>query len=118
MPLGITGCRRSARCSRLPLSRVCGLRGCPRTDESILRENTGGCPVRVDLSRPIVGTRTAGIGAQGKYAGSQRNFCSALLKQPFAAPAELGGRGVSISYARWVLLADGLTHRFFFGAAD
>jgi hypothetical protein len=32
-----------------------------------------------------------GSGAQGKYEASQRNFRSALIKQPFIAPPSRGG---------------------------
>ena len=39
-----------------------------------------------------------GFGAQGKYDASQRNFRSALIKQPFVAPSSRGEGGLNLSH--------------------
>lgn len=62
-------------------------------------------------------SRTTAIGAQEKYAASQPNFRSVLIKQPFAAPPSKG-EGVSIADTPWGSNRTGSHAQIFFAAAE
>jgi hypothetical protein len=69
------------------------------------------------MPKPGKGWWKSGIGAQGKYAASQRNFRSALIKQPFVAPPSRG-EGVSISDTPWASNRTGSHSQIFFSAPN